>query len=280
MVARKADSWETTQETAWAVMALVDWMQHTGELKPNYTFGAALNNKVLASGEKANPDNVRETVKLKISVADLLKDQVNRLDINRSSGDGMLYYTAHLTAYLSADQVQALSRGLSISRTYSLVGDPDHKPITEAHVGDNIQVTLTIVVPNDLNYAVITDPIPAGTEPIDPGLATSGTVGEPPNLKMDNPFWEGWGWWWFSQTEIRDDKVVLYATYLPQGTYRYTYTLRAGMAGQYHVIPTTGQEFYFPEVYGRSDGMLFTLKPALPGANDPTNPTETPTPKP
>ncbi len=37
--------------------------------------------------------------------------------------------------------------------------------------------------------------------------------------------------------------------------------LRATVPGEYRVIPATGQEFYTPEVYGRSDGALFTLLP-------------------
>src|SRR5690606_8686812 len=40
MTARRADAWETTQETAWAVMALTDWMVTTGELDPAYTYSA------------------------------------------------------------------------------------------------------------------------------------------------------------------------------------------------------------------------------------------------
>jgi len=52
---------------------------------------------------------------------------------------------------------------------------------------------------------------------------------------------------------------VLYATYLPRGTYRYVYTLRAGLAGEYRVMPAIAQESFFPEVFGRSDGQLFTI---------------------
>jgi uncharacterized protein YfaS (alpha-2-macroglobulin family) len=270
MVARKADAWETTQETAWAVVALSDYMQTTGELKPDYTFDTKLNDKALGDPQTATPDNVRNAVKIKIDVADLLKDRVNILRVNRSGGAGMLYYTAHLTAYLPADQVKAVSRGLSITRSYSLANDPDDKPITQASVGDNIKVKLTIVAPNDLYYVVVTDPIPAGAEAIDPNLATTGTVGQAPALSSADPLSQGWGWWWFSKTEIRDDRTVLYATYLPAGTYEYTYTVRAGLAGTYHVIPSYGQETYFPEVYGRSDGALFTLVPAT-GKSDPTD---------
>ena len=58
---------------------------------------------------------------------------------------------------------------------------------------------------------------------------------------------------------MRDDRVVLFADYLPAGTYEYVYTFRATLPGEYQVIPTTAQEFYFPEVFGRADGRLFTI---------------------
>jgi uncharacterized protein YfaS (alpha-2-macroglobulin family) len=37
--------------------------------------------------------------------------------------------------------------------------------------------------------------------------------------------------------------------------------VRAGTAGEFNVIPTTAQEFYFPDVYGRSAGTTFTVTP-------------------
>jgi uncharacterized protein YfaS (alpha-2-macroglobulin family) len=135
-------------------------------------------------------------------------------------------------------------------------------PITEAKVGDLIQVRLTIIVPNNLNYVIIEDPIPAGTEGVNPELKTEQQIGTQPGLDSKDPLSTGWGWWWFSNIEFRDEKVVLNATYLPAGTYEYQYSIRAGLAGTYNVIPATGYEFYFPEVYGRSAGSTFTVKPA------------------
>ena len=52
---------------------------------------------------------------------------------------------------------------------------------------------------------------------------------------------------------------MLFATYLPRGTYEYTYLIRASLPGEYRVIPTHAYEMYFPEVFGRSDGGLFTI---------------------
>jgi len=58
---------------------------------------------------------------------------------------------------------------------------------------------------------------------------------------------------------MHDEKAVLFATYLPEGTYEYTYLIRASLPGEYRVIPTNAYEMYFPEVSGRSDGALFKI---------------------
>ncbi len=260
MVARDADHWETTQETAWSVMALTEWMVVSGELHPDYTFGVTLNGEsLLLDDDTASPDNVQDTETLRIEVADLLQDQANAVTISRSAGDGNLYYTAHLTAYLPVPEVEALDRGIILVRKYSLLSDPDAAPITEAEVGQAVQVSLTIIAPSDLHYVVIEDPIPAGSDAVDTQLNTTSVVGTQPELNRAHPLSQGWGWWWFSNIEMRDEKVVLYATYLPRGTYQFNYVIQPGMAGVYNVIPATGQEFYFPEVYGRTAGTIFTI---------------------
>lgn len=260
MVARQGDHWETTQETAWAIMALTDWMITTGELQPDYAIGVTLNGERLLDAE-ATPATVRESHVLRIQVADLLKDQANLLALTHGDGPGVMYYTAHLRAFLPVPEIEPLNRGIIISRRYSLLDDPERTPIEGAPVGRNVRVTLTIIAPNDLHYVVIEDPIPAGTDAVNPNLQTSEQIGTRPEVDRVDPLSRGWGWWYFSNTEFRDEKVVIYATYLPRGTYEYSYTIRTGLPGAFNVIPTTGYEFYFPEVYGRGAGTLFTITP-------------------
>jgi uncharacterized protein YfaS (alpha-2-macroglobulin family) len=265
MVARKADAWETTQETAWAVMALTEWMVTTGELHPDYTFNITLNGtKLEVADNTATPENVKQSEVLQVQVAQLLADQANRLTFSRTAGQGNMYYTAHLRAFLPVPEVEPLDRGIIVSRTYSLLDDPDSKPITSAEVGQSVQVTITIIAPNNLYYLVIEDPIPAGADAVNPNLTTTSQVGTQPQISRERPLSHGWGWWWFSNIEMRDEKVVMYATYLPRGTYEFQYVLEPGLAGEYNVIPTTGFEFYFPEVYGRSAGELFTITGGTP----------------
>ncbi|GAB4556093.1 MAG: hypothetical protein OHK0023_28040 [Anaerolineae bacterium] len=255
MVARRGDAWETTQESAWALMALTAYMEATGELKANYQYAVSLNDKGVFEGG-ANTDSIKETKTLNLNVTDMLREQINRLTFNHGEGEGSLYYTATLHVDQPVEAIQPIDRGFKLSRTYFI----DGKPVTEAKVNDVITVVLEITLSSDQYYVVINDPLPAGTEAIDRSLQTTTQVGQRPELRPEEIRFRGWGWWWFSQTELRTEKVVLSASYLPKGSYRYVYQVQATTPGVYKVIPSNGFAFYFPEVFGRSNGSLFTVK--------------------
>ena len=105
-------------------------------------------------------------------------------------------------------------------------------------------------------------PAAAGAEAVDTSLKTTTQIGEGPQLNPTDrySYYGGWGWWWFTHTELRDEKVALFATSLPSGSYEYTYQIRAGMSGTFNVIPAHAEEMYFPEVFGRSDGGTFVIE--------------------
>ncbi|MCS7221487.1 MAG: Ig-like domain-containing protein [Anaerolineae bacterium] len=266
MNVRKDGHWETTQETAWSLIALTDWMLATGELEGDYSWRVRLNDEDLGQGA-VNRDNLDDPVVLKTEIARLLLDQANRLSIERSTaegqtGRGRLYYTTHLQYYLPVESIQPRDRGIVIARRYTLTDDPQ-KPITQAKAGDVIQVELTIVAPNDLHYLVVEDPLPAGAEAIDVSLRTTSRMYQGPQMEEVPSEEEAQSWWWDrwvpTHTELRDEKVVLFATWLPRGTYRYTYQIRASLPGRYLTLPATAYQMYFPEVWGRSAGGVFTI---------------------
>ncbi len=256
---RSNGHWRGTQETSWTLMALTNWMVSSGELKANYHYAVALNGEKLGGGT-ANSSTLRDITSLQVDIEKLLVDQANRLVFARDEGEGTLYYSAYLNLSLPVEQVKALDQGIIVSRSY--YGENNlKKPVTEAKWGDLLYARITVVVPHDLHYVVIDDPLPAGLEAVDQSLLTS-PQGEIPNQYGWNDLERvGWGWWYFDHVELQDERVTLSASYLPAGTYVYNYMVRAGTQGVYRVIPTTAYEFYFPEVYGRSDGSLFTVKP-------------------
>ncbi len=68
-----------------------------------------------------------------------------------------------------------------------------------------------------------------------------------------------WGWWYFDHIQYRDEKVVFLSQFLPAGTYQYTYYLQPHIPGVYQAMPATAREQFFPEVFGRSEGSIFTI---------------------
>lgn len=250
--------WAGTQETAWALRALTHFMAATGELQPAYRYEVALNGRLLASAE-ATQATVRESLTLTADARDLLVGELNRLAIGRTDGTGNLYYTAHLQATVPVEQVQARDQGIVVSRSYFR---PNARgvPVTQAAQGEILLARLTVIAPESRHYLIVADPLPAGLEAIDTTLLTSQQTITPPQAPEEEDAWlRGWGWWWFDHIELRDEKVVLSADYLPAGVYEYVYPVRAAFPGHYQVIPPTAYEFYFPEVYGRGDGSLFTV---------------------
>jgi len=254
MSAREAGRWATTQENAWSIIALTDWMSATGELEGDYDWAVTLNGEEAASG-MVRAENIDNQSGLRIAIADLLRDAANELRLTRTNESGELYYTTHLRYYLDALAIDARDRGIVVDRRFEL----DDATVQSAAVGDVISVTVTLVAPTDLYQALVEVPIPAGTEPIDPRLATTSVqydqFGQLIPADAGKPSW----WWTPTSVDVRDDRVALAATYLPAGTYEYTFQVQATVPGEYRVLPVTGQMLYFPEVWGRSAGALFTV---------------------
>ena len=256
MSARTAGRWATTQENAWSIIALTDWMKQTGELESDYAWQATLNDTELGSGTFGST-NLMDSTTLRASLSDLLRNQANYLRIHRDNESGQLYYTTYLTYNLDALAVEPLERGLTVDRRFATAAGP----VSSASVGDIISVTVTLVAPTDLYHLMVETPIPAGTEPVDPNLSAVSPefMYGPPELKPVNTAQDGWDNWTPSFTDYRDDKVTLFATYLPAGTYEYTFQVRASLPGEFRVLPVHGEMMYFPEVWGRSGGALFTV---------------------
>ncbi len=263
MSTRQAFVWPTEFETVWSTLALTDWVAATGELDAEYDYSVGINGTVLNSGQ-FDETNLMTPVEESVEMSRLPENTTNYIDYVHGEGPGRLYYTTHLDAYLAAESVEPVSRGVQVERVYfDAACNPSEEtcePITEIEAGQQVRVQLTIVVPNDLTYVVVEDPIPAGAEALNPALQTTG-LGFDPTIR---PGEEGtpygyWGWWFFNEVQFEDEKVVFTSNFLPAGSYQYTYYLQAAIPGDFQVMPAVAFEEFFPEVFGRSNGMLFRI---------------------
>ncbi|MCC7161193.1 MAG: Ig-like domain-containing protein [Anaerolineae bacterium] len=265
---RQQGHWETTQETAWSVLGLTEYMTASGELDADYSYQVALNDAPLAQ-TTVTKETVADNQQLDVAIKDLLIDTANELLFTRTQGPGNLYYSAFLNYYLPASEIQALDHGVLVARQYLAVDqatlNPTNEAITSAQVGDYVQVKLTVIAPINLHYLLVEDPLPSGFEAVDTSLKTTSAGAAAPELEKQisdctacseyyHPFWYYW-----SNTELRDDRVALFANYLSRGTYEYTYLIRASVGGEFTALPTFAQQMYEPGVFGRSAASEFTV---------------------
>jgi uncharacterized protein YfaS (alpha-2-macroglobulin family) len=94
--------------------------------------------------------------------------------------------------------------------------------------GEEIEVRLRMTADDRYQYIIVEDPLPAGFEVVD---------------RPDDP---GPWRWWYARREVRDRKVVFFATLWSQKTYEASYTVRAETPGDVHVLPTKVSSMYFP----------------------------------
>jgi len=168
-------------------------------------------------------------------------------------GTGTLFYMMRLR-YASTEIIKdPLNQGFAVERKYST--QDGTKAITTFKAGQMIKVTLKFRNTKERRFVAVTDPIPAGTEPVESWFATTASdiAEQQQNNEAQNYDWTSW---WehggFNHIERHDDRVNLFATRLSEGDHDFVYMLRATTAGTFITAPTHVEEMYEPEVFGRT----------------------------
>lgn len=262
---RDRGHWASTQETAVTLLALSEYIGQSGELKADYSYRVALGDQTLSEGSVGS-QNLDTPIDLVVRLADIAQSGNSQISIQRQagagqSGAGRLYYTLRMRSYQDAADVQALDRGVGVRRDYVMVDtatlSPTGQLTDQAALGDLVQVRITLTVPEDMPYFMVEDMLPAGLEALDTSLKTSSAAARDPQIAEadgDHPYW-----WYFGRTEVRDNRVALFASDLPRGTYTYSYLARATTPGVFQTLPARAMRTYAPEVFGRSAGSTFTV---------------------
>jgi uncharacterized protein YfaS (alpha-2-macroglobulin family) len=269
-LARAADGWHTSIDRALGILALTTYAVGTGELGGDYSYKVLLDDADVLAGlvQKGAPSADARTLPL----STLVPGKASVLEVTRDyAKPGRLYYTLDLRYTTPARDIEALNRGLAVSREYSALDDPK-KAITSVKVGELVRVKVTVIAPADRNYVVVEDLLPAGLEAMDMRLKN---IDPAVRAKLDaeraqadqnkaGGYFAPWLRWYYSpwqQAELRDDRAVLKTDRLPKGVYEYVYYARATTPGDFFVAPAHAEETYFPELFGRSDSGRFNVVP-------------------
>lgn len=259
--------WNNAHENAFILVALNSYFDTFESVTPDFVARAWLGNLYAAEA----PFDGRTTDRVNALVPMPLVIDAGDTDIVLAKeGDGRLYYRLGLRYAPNDLQLDARDEGFVVDREYEAIDDPDDVQRNAdgswiIRAGAKVRVKLTMVADARRTHVALIDPLPAGLEPVNPALSVSQTTPPPSSSDdaADDDIGESswfWGWNWYEHQNLRDDRAEAFASYLPGGTYEYTYIARATTPGSFVVPPTRAEEIYAPEVFGRSASALVTVE--------------------
>jgi uncharacterized protein YfaS (alpha-2-macroglobulin family) len=261
MQVRKGERWSNTQENAWALASLIGYYRKYEAEAPDFTGVVALGQETIVS--ETFKGRSTEARAREFSMKDVLAKGTAGQQLPvviKKSGAGTLFYMLRLRYARSAVKLDAMDAGFRVSRRYRKLDTTTDA--TSFKGGDLIEVLLTVRATKESRFVAMTDPIPAGTEPVESWFAT--TRSDLAERVETQAGAYPWAWWYFNGfdfVERHDDRVNVFATRLAQGEHTYRYLLRATTAGTFATPPVHVEQMYEPEVFGRTASTTVEVKP-------------------
>ena len=262
---RKAGRWANTQENAFVLLALDRYFNTYEKTTPDFVARLWLGQRY--AGDHAFRGRTTERHHVEIPMR-ALSEVPSGADLTLDKeGPGRLYYRLGLRYAPASLDLAPADHGFTVERTYEAVDDPaDVRRQSDGwriRAGARVRVRVTMAAEARRYHVALVDPLPAGLEPMNPELATTGTIPDAPPDTVDvvgapglgRPGHPGsWWWWrrvWFDHQNMRDDRVEAFTSLLWEGVYTYRYVARATTPGRFVVPPPRAEEMYAPETFGR-----------------------------
>jgi len=276
LAARKQGRWSNTQENGVALEALVDYYKKSEAEVPDFRAVVTLGRETVMSPEFRGRSTLAQStdVPMKSVLGKGAAGQRLDLSFRRDGTAGTLFYTARLEYAADALAPSAMDQGFRIERSYAAATATGEAAASDApapaaptsfKAGDLVRVTLTLRLTKERRYVAVTDPLPAGFEPVESWFATTASdlskAQDEQDTSSDDDGWAFWRRGGFDRVERHDDRVLLFATRLAEGEHAFTYVARATTSGTFRTAPTHVEEMYEPEVFGRTPSTVVTVQP-------------------
>jgi len=225
------------------LMALVEYVRaHPRALAMARSVSVTVNGKLLHRFSASASEERAEEQVFRVNTA-LLRPGRNVIRL-QCDGPGSPFYAIAIKTYLAngLDKPATADPAIVVERTYSILRPGVTEPLDAAPQnairgpvapGTVIRVRLTIRTSKELHYVIVTDPYPAGYEPL---------------VLDDNSSGDGW----FDALDLRDDHAAIFAPWLPPGRYVVEYVVRAGRRGSYGALPARVEGMYEPSLWAET----------------------------
>jgi uncharacterized protein YfaS (alpha-2-macroglobulin family) len=264
---RRHGTWSSTQASAWALVALSDYLRAVPGAQSRFTAEARLGAERLWTGPLGSDGHTSQSV---TRAGQTIASHAPL--VFRKQGPGTLFYSARLAFVPRSGTLAPEARGFALSHLIGRLTSHEDVPVpealraeTEVPLGQPLIGEVQVVVPTVRHHVVVEVPLAAGLEPIDPELTTAS-----PWLRYEDFYGprtrNRWirgrprrSWYDFTlpgmeakvRRELRDDRILFFAQRLEPGLHRFTYLVRATTAGEFEMPAAHVEEMYQPEHFAR-----------------------------
>lgn len=259
---KHATYWNSTRDTAYAIEALAEYLQASGEDRPDLTVEVWLDGKKLKE-TTITADNLFTFDGTVVLEGDAVTDGEHVLEL-RKKGTGPLYFNAYLTNFTLEDFITRAGLEVKVNRKFYKLTPVDKTVkvqgargqaldqkvekyqrtelpnLSQVTSGDLVEIELEIESKNDYEYLIFEDMKAAGFEPVE---VRSGYNGNDLGAYV----------------EFRDERVCFFVRWLARGKHSVSYRLRAEIPGSFSALPARGSAMYAPELKGNSDEMKIRI---------------------
>ena len=256
---RLGGRWGSTHANAWALLGASRYYDTVEGAEPDFVARVWLDEDYASEAKFAGRSMTTVDQRVAMTSVTGAKERVVTI---AKDGPGKLYYRLGLRYAPKDLKLPAEDQGFLVYREYEALPDAagvldkdavqrsdDGSWIVKA--GTDVRVTIHVVARDRASYVVVDDGLPAGFEGQNPRFVTSGAAAAHTTPTATPGRW-WWPWWRFSHTDLRDDRMLLFADSMPAGVYSYSYTARATTIGRFHLPPIKAEAMYEPERFGHS----------------------------
>ncbi|HEX7670440.1 MAG TPA: alpha-2-macroglobulin family protein, partial [Polyangiaceae bacterium] len=277
---RSHGTWRSTQETAFALVALDAYRRAQESTPPRFTAKVWLGDRTIRTASFTGKLTADRSF---VELAKLPETATSAL-VFEKDGAGKLFYETRLTYVRATLPAAPLDAGFFVQKALRAVdpatlsaalGTIADAGVTRFAAGNLVLADLVVVTPSPRDYVVLDDPLPAGLEAVDATLATTAAWLDVPGSSSteserngcddcessrdaqahDRAFLESW-----YRREVRDDRVLFFVDHMAAGMYHYRYLARATSIGNFVVPPTKAEEMYTPETFGRTGAEMVVVQ--------------------
>ena len=253
LAARVVGGWKSTQENAWAILALRDFNRQNPYEGSDLTASVWLADQKLMLAKMPTPQTPPQRVDYKLERMLALVSQNAREQaaqpggvfelplLLRRTGQGTLHYRVRLEWTTPSTGQSATAHGIAFRRNLRHLGG-SVAPNGSILTGEAVAMDLEFFCQQPVHHLALDIPLPAGLEAVQREGAVA-AISQLSGVRSQQISFE----------EIRRDRVLLYFDALPAGEHKHTLQLRSTTPGRYLVPPAKATALYEPGLTGSTE---------------------------